>query len=191
MKDIWKFAIGLMSGLLGAGLLFFLTRPPRGLPVTLLPAPSPAPVLVHVDGAIANPGVYSLAPESRVKDAIDAAGGLLADAHPQGINLAAFIQDGQRIWIPDAGESPASQNEDGLQIPSNGFSDTTSRKVNINTASQQELELLPEIGPVMASNIVRYREQYGLFTRIEDIQKVDGIGPATFEAIRELIIIEP
>jgi competence protein ComEA len=181
MKGGWVFAFGLLSGLLGAGILFLLTRPPRGSPVTLLPPPTPGPLVVHVAGAVRQPGVVRLAPGSRVADALQAAGGLLPQANSQGLNLAAFVQDGEKITVPTPAPTGAAADPAGLAAESS--------LIDINTAGAEDLERLPGIGPVMAQAIVDYRAQNGPFRRLEDIQDVPGIGPATYEEIQALITI--
>jgi competence protein ComEA len=151
--------------------------------VELLPPPTPQPMLIHISGAVAAPGVYSLPPGSRVQDAVQAAGGLLSDADESQVNLAAFLEDGQKVHIPAqgaAGDLP-SDTRSGEPLPD--------ALVNINTASQAELEALPGIGPSLAQAILAYRQANGAFTSLEGIQAVDGIGPVTYEEIKGLITI--
>ncbi|MFU8772947.1 MAG: helix-hairpin-helix domain-containing protein [Anaerolineales bacterium] len=194
MKTRWGIAIGVVCGLLAAAVLFIVTSPPRGEPIQLLPAPTALPLVIHVSGAVVNPGIYTLEDNSRVQDALDAAGGLLSDANPHSMNLAAYIRDGERIWVPyqastdhqpepNEPANPADENDQSKQTPYSGL-------ININTASQAELEGLPGIGPVTAGKIISHRQTYGPFTGIEDILKVSGIGPATFETIQSLITVE-
>jgi competence protein ComEA len=198
MKTIWIVLITLAASLLAVGLILFLSRPIHGKSVILLPPPTESPIMVHVTGAVNQPGVVSLPPNSRVQDAIQQAGGLQDQADTRSINLAGFLQDGQQIIIPSfAAEptKPAIQQSDSSsrsnQIDLSSPTPTAQFPVNINTANQEELEALPEIGPVTAVKIIEYRELNGLFTTIEDIQKVNGIGPKTYEAIKDLIITGP
>ncbi len=177
MRTPWGFLFGLVSGLLAAGLLWLATRPPRGDPITLQAPPTPSPIVVYVGGAVRHPGLYTLPPGSRVYDAITAAGGLTGDANPDAINPAARLSDGQRVWIPGTDEN--------VPMASHGA------QVNINQASQAELERLPGIGPATAQKIITYREAHGGFQTIEEIMEVPGIGPATFEQIRDLITVGP
>ena len=100
MKEFWRVAFAVVCGLLGAGILWVASSPPRGEAITLSPPPSPEPILVHVAGAVAQPGLYRLPAESRVQDAVQAAGGTLPEAHTETLNLAAFIQDGARLHVP-------------------------------------------------------------------------------------------
>ena len=192
MKDWWKIAFAVACGLLAAGAITLASRPPRGEPITLLPPPTPAPLVVHVAGAVQNPDVYELPLGSRVGDAIDAAGGLLEGANPGGLNLAAFLEDGERLYVPQLPtplpEAPASNRSGALptEIPP----PSTDQRININTASQAELETLPGIGPVTAEKIIAYRESNGYFKIIEEIMDVPGIGTKKFEDIKDLITVE-
>ena len=157
------------------GLILLVNGPRRGQAVELLPPPERAPITVHVSGGVAEPGVYELARGSRAQDAVEAAGGASEEADLERINLARVLQDGQQVYVPVAGDDSA----EGVTFP-----------ININIASAEQLTLLPGIGAVTAQAIVDYRDEEGPFTRIEDIQDVPGIGPTTFETIRELISVE-
>lgn len=174
-----------MFGLLGAGTVVVASSLPRGTPIQLRPAPTSAPIRVHIIGAVSNPGVYDLPVDSRIEDAIAISGGFTQDADQSGINLAAELQDGAQIIVPTQkvaqNSSPKSPTSDSQQPAAATF------PININTATQTELETLPGIGPVTAEKIIVYRQTNGAFATIEDIQKVSGIGPATFEKIQELI----
>lgn len=188
----WKLAFGIIGSLLVVGLVLLVSGPPRGEAVTLLPPPTPPPILVHVTGAVAQPGVYTLQADSRVQDAVQAAGGLLPQADLQGVNLAAFVHDGDQLFIPTIPPTslPSSPEtpEPGTPWPDTR-SPTISKLININTATLAELESLPEIGPVTAQKIIEYRQKNGPFKKIEDIMKVPGIGEKTFEAIKLLITV--
>lgn len=184
----WGVAIGAMIGLLGSGLILLVSRNPAGKPIQLLPPPSPVPYKVHITGAVMLPGVYDLSPDARVEDALRTAGGPAPEADLSLINLAAPIADGQRIWIPTI--SPLSSpntfhhdGEDNLSLPG------THQKININTATQTQLETLPHIGPALAREIIRYREEHGLFKNIDEIQDVPGIGLVIFAQIKDLITV--
>lgn len=187
MKDWWKIAFGVLCGLLGAGLILLVARQPRGESIRLLPPPTPAPLIVHVDGAVAQPGVYTLAVGSRVQDAIQAAGGLLPEANTASVNLAAILQDGSRVFVPTL--QPTSPPGAPIVSPPARFSPSLGNLININTATQAELESLPGIGPALAQRVIAYREANGPFQSIEDIMKVSGIGPKTFEKIKDLITV--
>jgi competence protein ComEA len=155
---------------------------------TVPPTPTPSPLRIYVSGAVLHPDVYLLPPGSIVKDALLAAGGAGDDADLDRINLAAQVGDGQHVYVPHYGEAAAPM------VPSDPYGsraalDGAGGRVNINTATQAELETLPGIGPSLAARIVAYREAHGPFAAPEDITAVSGIGPATFEEIRDLITI--
>lgn len=195
MKSWWKIPFGVVCGLLGAGIILLGTSQPRGEAIELLPPPTPPPVVVHVSGAVNQPGVFSLPTNSRVQDALNAAGDLAPEADVQSLNLAAFLVDGDLIWIPSKsfdqtqGQTRANDQISKVPTPAQPTVPTESKLININTASQSELESLPSIGPVTAQKIIAYREAHGPFKQIENIQQVNGIGPATFDDIKGLITI--
>ncbi|MBN2503642.1 MAG: helix-hairpin-helix domain-containing protein [Anaerolineales bacterium] len=190
MKTWWAVLIGVIGGLLGAGLLLLMNSNPRGEAVTLAPPPTALPLIVDVSGAVNAPGVYELAGGSRLEDAIAAAGGLAQDAQADSLNLAAPLEDGLQVWVPGDGEEaappPAAITADEPQVqptPAPSF------PININTATVVELQVLPGIGETKAQAIVAYREANGAFTSIEDIQNVSGIGPSTFAQLSDLITV--
>jgi competence protein ComEA len=192
----WTAAYGVVCGLLGAGILFLVTRPPRGEVVALRPPPTPPPLVVYVIGAIAQPGLYQLQMGSRMADAVEVAGGFTVNANEQAVNLAAPLADGQRIQIPTLFPTPDQSNPLTPLTPQ-GNSKTQSTPlnpvppglVNINTATLEELDTLPGIGPITAQKIIDYRESNGPFKKIEDIQNVSDIGLVTFEKIKDLITV--
>jgi competence protein ComEA len=183
----WVLVVAIVS-LIGVGGLWIASRPPRGAPIQLLPPPSPVPIIIHVSGAVNHPGVYTLNPGCRVQEAILAAGGFRQDAISQTINLAATLQDGSQLWIPSTLDSQT--DAEGSAAETIGATRlSVIDLVDINTANQAELETLPGIGPVLAADIIAYRETEGDFITIEDLQKVPGIGPATFEKIQAWITV--
>ncbi len=177
--------MGLICGLLAASTVWLVTRPPRGQMVRLLPPPTASPLIVHVSGAVVHPGVYTLPAGSRVKDAIVAAGDVLPGANPNALNLAAALEDGAKVEVPLLMPPTATV----IAPPQVSSQPLSIGPININLATQAELESLPGIGPVIAARIIAYREENGSFGSPEAIQKVSGIGPATFERIRELITV--
>jgi competence protein ComEA len=187
IKSILYMASGILFGLFVAALIWVVVRNPSGEAVTLRPVPTDKPIVVHVTGAVPRPGVYALPQGARIQDAISAAGGFLAEADKELINLARPLEDGERLEIPYMeGASPV--------IPTPGeeegeFSTTESDLIDINTAAQFELETLPGIGPTTAQKIIEYREENGPFLAIEDIINVSGIGPGTYERIKDLITV--
>jgi competence protein ComEA len=190
MKPVVYVLIGILVGLLLAGGIWVGSRQPQGEIVELRPAPTPEPLRVHVAGAVVRPGVYDLPNDSRVTDAIDAAGGFVAEADKNGLNLAARLEDGERLDVPYvAGFVPdASQ---GFTVVSEGTPSPLAGAdlININTASAEELDKLPGIGLTTAQRIIAYRTDNGPFASIEDIINVAGIGTATYDEIKDLITV--
>ncbi len=140
----------------------------------------PAAMMVHVAGAVKNPGVYSLLLGARASDAVAAAGGPLPEADEHLFNLAQPLYDGQRIAIPFKAR---------VALPDGVSAVPLCTRININTASASELETLPGIGPTRAAAIVKYREQHGFFKDIGELIEISGIGPKTLENLRVLITI--
>jgi len=155
------------------------------------PVPSAAPTLgnivVHITGAVVRPGVYQLAPGARVEQAVRAAGGFLPEADNSAINLAAPLSDGQMLRILKTGETPPPNllSERSETNPS-----IESGLLNINQATAEQLEALPGIGPTLAGRIIAYRDTYGPFHSLEEVDLVEGIGQACINKIRDLIIFE-
>jgi competence protein ComEA len=188
----WKQVVaGILIGLLLSGLVHMLLLPKPGSPltiVTLTPNLTPEPtatvelIQIQIAGAVINPGVYTLPKGSTVNDAIFAAGGTTPHAQADLLNLLTELQDGQRIYIPGEAENLDAQRSLEIELPT---------LININTATQSELESLPGIGAVKAKAIIAYRNEHGYFLNIEDIMNVDGIGPSTFEQFKDLISVEP
>jgi len=167
----------------GASQVQVIVSTPTPLPPTSTPAP--AHIVVYVCGAVVNPGVYSLLEGSRVKEAVEAAGDFAPDADRVRINLARRLSDGEQVYIPRVGEEVLPVT------PPAAAPGPLGGKININTATAEELDTLPGIGPAYAERIIKYREEFGPFKKIEDIKKVRGIGDATFEEIKDLITVSP
>ena len=145
-------------------------------------------IKVHIAGSVVTEGIIELEEGARVADAIKEAGGTTADANTKKINLAQKLQDGQKIYIPNQNETEEDIMENlGETIEENSIN--SSSKVNINTATQTELELLSGIGPSIASKIISYRKENGKFKTIEDIKNVPGIGEAKFNSIQDQITV--
>ena len=191
MKNALYVLLGVMAGFVLAGVLVFVSRAPAGNAITLQPAPTDAPIAVHVIGAVPRPGLYEFPEGTRIQDAIDAAGGLLAEADSASLNLAALLEDGQQLNIPYALGSEPVLNATTLELPSSATSTPSANPnidlIDINTATLEEFDSLPGIGPTTAQKIVDYRAANGPFAAIEDIMNVSGIGPSTFEDIKDLI----
>lgn len=145
-------------------------------------AKSASKIVVHVLGAVRHPGLVRLPENSRVQDAIDAAGGLGRQADPGELNLAQPLSDGQQVLIGSA-RHPAGEVRE--QQGSGGASSgpIAQGALDLNRANQSQLEELPEVGPVTAQAILAWRQEHGRFTRIEELQEVDGIGPKTYSQI--------
>jgi competence protein ComEA len=182
MSNLKLLGAGIVIGFLFSGFILLIAAKPGGEEVKLIPAPTPMPIFVYVTGAVEVPGVYSLERGDRVLDAIEAAGGELPDASLDSINLAAVLQDGAKIFVPDA-NNPLTSDEFGAIS-------TPVLMININIASQQELELLPGIGSEKALAIIAYREENGFFSSIEGIMDVPGIGEQIYNQIKGCISIE-
>ncbi|MEO5839652.1 MAG: helix-hairpin-helix domain-containing protein [Acidimicrobiales bacterium] len=139
-------------------------------------------VVIHVAGAVVSPGVYRLSDGARTIDAISAAGGARADADVARVNLAARLSDGLRVYVPALGETAAPIVD--------GSSDTAAQgPVNLNTATTDQLDALPGVGPATATAIIAYRRDHGPFASIEQLLDVPGIGPSKLAQIRALIVV--
>ncbi|EMY35551.1 comEA protein [Arthrobacter crystallopoietes BAB-32] len=154
-------------------------------------AESPAgETIVHVAGAVRQPGIVRLGAAARVFEALEAAGGALPQADLAALNLAAPVADGQQIFVPSpdhpAPDSAASGSPGG---PAAGGNAAGPAKINLNTATVDELTTLPRVGPVLAQRIVDFREQHGAFTRPEDLDAVPGIGEVMLANLIELVTI--
>ncbi len=173
-------ALGVALLLIGARSLRAETEPGTGGSG----APSVAPlqlsesggdVVVHVAGAVRNPGVYRLPAGTRVTDAVQRAGGASARSALDAVNLAARLADGQQVVIPEAGP--------GGEAVTAGAS--AEGPISLGTASVEELDTIEGIGPVTAQDIVGYRDQHGGLSSVEQLNEISGIGPATMDSLRE------
>jgi competence protein ComEA len=196
----------LLINLAVTGALFFWLQRPVATPLEITPPqPTPAPVItpsaqpplgtataallrVYVTGAVAHPDVYRLPPGSIVKDAIQAAGGASGEADPARVNLAQELRDQQQVVVPRVGE-PDVAPPAGSTPPGRSGEIPLSAKVNINTATADELDTLPGVGATTARRILDYRAAHGPFKSIEDIQQVTGIGDATYQKLKDLITV--
>lgn len=148
-------------------------------------------VYVDVDGAVSRPGVYRLKDGARVSQAIDAAGGVTAEADVTGLNRAAKVTDGQKIYVPTVGEQQAASATGGAEGGAAAVSGVgaSSGLVNINTASAAELQTLSGIGPSMAQSIIDERNQNGAFASVDDLMRVSGIGEKKLAKIKDCICV--
>ncbi|MGI9824792.1 ComEA family DNA-binding protein [Agromyces sp. Marseille-Q5079] len=146
------------------------------------------PLLVHVLGAVAEPGLVELDPGARVVDAVAAAGGFTADADPAGVNLARPVVDGEQLVVFAIGELPAAPAAGGAGAASGGGA-ASDGLVHLNTADVAALDTLPRIGPALAQRILDYREANGPFTSVDQLLDVTGIGDAVFSGLAELVAL--
>ncbi|WP_439444292.1 helix-hairpin-helix domain-containing protein [Listeria aquatica] len=143
-------------------------------------------VVVDVKGAVRTPGVYQIPKDGRVKDAIDRAGGLLNEADPSSVNLAQKLKDEMVVEVIKKGEKGSSAL---AGTTASTTEKAESEKVNINQATAQDLEQVPGIGKAKATAIIEYREKEGLFTKIEDLTQISGIGEKTLEKLKAYLEI--
>ena len=213
--------------LLGSGTVLYLGHRAAPPPVIITPAPAetaettppapfdtpspvaspqpipPARIYVDVAGAVRHPSLYTLAPNSRVMQAIAAAGGPVADADLDAVNLAQKLADGEKIYVPKGGtvptlslaplESSAAAASSPGSAPkatktasaghSNKITTDSGQQIALNTATAEDLERLPGVGPAMAGRILAFRAQAGGFSKVEDLMQVTGIGPKKFAKI--------
>ena len=145
----------------------------------------PASIVVYVAGAVVVPGVYTLANGARVDTALGVAGGPTTDADLGVLNLAAPLHDGERVFVPRAGQAiPAELPPSTSSGPA-----TPAGPVNINTAGADELDALPGVGPSTAAAIIARRQERGPFQSVDDLADVRGIGPAKLAALRDLVTV--
>jgi competence protein ComEA len=156
------------AGTLGAGDLELVEAEPADV----------AEVIVHVAGAVRRPGLYTLEEGSRIDDAIARAGGPTGKAVLDAVNLAAPVADGQQVVVPARGGPGGQPAAEGP---------ATGGRVHLNTATLEQLDALPGIGPVTAQKILDYREERGAFQSVDELDAVPGIGPARLEELRELV----
>lgn len=173
----WMAVAGLLVAALGAGIWYQQSSPD---PAPLIEGPlvtaATGSITVHVSGEVVAPGLVEITASARVADAVAAAGGTTRNADLARVNLAAPVDDGQQIVIPHVSEQAAG----------GGVADG---RVRINTATVDELEQLPGVGPVLAARIALHREENGLFAVVEDLLDVAGIGERKLEGLREAVAV--
>ena len=180
----------------------FLGEPDLVVGTEITPPPPTPPsstaqpeIVVHVMGAVKSPGVYHLSTDARVHEAIEKAGGKTDQADLHSLNLAAKMRDGEQIYVPEIRQTP----DVGQTIPTSSSSaappqpsvrrsaSSDGSRININTATFQELQTLRGIGPTMAQRIIEYRQTSGRFATVDDLTNVKGVGEKTLEKIRDSI----
>jgi competence protein ComEA len=164
-----------------------LLRSGQSAPVPALVTPTAPParaaqpqLVVHIVGAVRHPGLYRLAQGSRVADALARAGGATRTAQLELVNLAAPIADGVQVVVPRRGTVVASAGQGAAGTASSG-------PVHLNTATLEQLDALPGVGPVTAQKILDYRQKHGAFGAVEELDAIPGIGPARLEELRDLV----
>lgn len=152
------------------------STPARNMSVAPLPT-----IYVHLTGAVNRPGLFPLAEGSRAIDAVAAAGGFTPAADQTQLNLARLLSDGEQIIVPELGATPTPAA--GGQPPQLGG------KINLNSADETTLDTLPGIGPATAKSIIKWREDNGRFSSIEDLMSIGGIGDKTFATLKDLVTV--
>ncbi len=196
-------AVGFFLGIaVGVGALTMLKRvqpapiviqPP---PPTSTPSPTgtPSPIRIHVNGQVVAPAVYTLPPDSIVQTAVQAAGGFTAQANTAVVNLAQPLADGMQVYVPALGEvvaaPPVVAGPSASTTGTGSIAGPTGSLININTATLDQLDTLPGIGPSTAANIIQHRDTNGPFATIEGIMDVSGIGEGRFAQIKDLITVD-
>lgn len=143
---------------------------------------APATITVHAAGALNRPGVYAVPNGARVADVLAAAGGALPDADVDQVNLAAKVADAERVYLPKKGEAPPPEGSGGA-----GPGGQPAAPVDLNTATAEQLDTLPGVGPATAQAILQFRTGRGRFRSVDDLLEVRGIGPAKLETLRPLV----
>ncbi len=186
-KKIVSIAMYCCIGLLTAGLVLLVARPPHGSPILILPTHTPAGLTIYITGEVIHPGVYTLEPGSRVEAAITAAGGLTSKAAVSSINLAELLHDEQSIHVSSIDESRSANSP---SVAQEGIIDPDGL-IDINTATSEQLQTLPGIGPTKAEAIIEFRNANGQFQTVNDLLLVPGIGEVTLSQIADYITINP
>lgn len=166
-KTLIQIVFGILLGAAFVSAAIFISLPDKMTPLVILPTSTDMPIQVHVVGEVKNPGVVILSKNSRVQDAINSAGGATDEADLQPINLAAFVTDGQKLIIP-------SFNHPEIQ-PLSTAQQESFPKIDLNSATQKELETLPGIGEEKAKAILSEREKLGGFKSLDELSRVSGI----------------
>jgi competence protein ComEA len=163
--------------LAGAGASSGRARPAEQ-PLEAVEAAAPAALVVHVVGAVRRPGLYRLREGARIADAVARAGGVTRRADVSLVNLAAPVADGAQVVVPKRAPTAAVGGSGGAAVPAG--------PLHLNTATLEQLDELPGVGPSTAQKILDFREQHGAFTSVDELDAVPGIGPARLEQLREV-----
>ena len=200
MSSVWRLALAALAGVLLTAAAFLLARhetAPPSPPLAVVTAASrPAPTRqpaprrpeVYVSGAVATPGVYTLASGARVKDALAAAGGATTDADLNHVNLAAPVTDGEQVAVPHIGD-PTPTPVGGRATRGATPTPQGDWLLNVNTATLGDFKALPGIGAVTAQRIITYRDQHGPFASVDDLLKA-GVHQAELDRIRSRLTVQ-
>jgi competence protein ComEA len=210
---ITRLVIGLLATTIASAGIWLLVRPSAPLVESVAPhasgvgivaplstLPTPLTVRIHVAGAVVRPGVYSVSSSSRVVDAVTAAGGPTSRADLERINLAQTIVDTEQVFVPFRSSRttkitvaprlrPSRTTVPGA-LPIIGVPSTTATPlINLNSATAEQLDTLPGVGPSTAKAIISYRNRKGPFGKVEDLLNVPGIGPSKVAALRDQVTV--
>lgn len=176
--------IGMFRGATGAE-----TVTPGPSPSRSAVVPAQTGVYVHVAGAVHRAGLYRLDAGGRVADAVARAGGFADDADRDGVNLARTVTDGEQIVVPVRGAAPVEAGSETARGggAGGGSAGGGSTLIDLNTATREQLDTLPRVGPAMADRIIAWRQENGRFTSVDDLLSVPGIGDKMLAAIRDLV----
>lgn len=180
MKPWQHVTLGIMIGLLLAGVLLLSIKARQGEPIQLVTLTPKAFIEVNVAGAVKSPGVYQFKPGQRVYDAIAIAGGASNTADLSRLNMAAILEDGQRVYVP------GNESFGNTSSPIN-----TGQLINLNTASLDELMSLTGIGEVKAQAIIDHRNSLGSFSSLDQLLEVTGISQNLLDELRPFLTLEP
>jgi competence protein ComEA len=188
-RQLLFFALAAGVVLLIAGRYFASAGTPSSAPAAAPPAVRPPPLaasrlVVHVVGDVRRPGLYRLSQGARVADAVERAGGAKRSADLAAINLAAPLADGEQVAVPS--KAPAIA---GGAVPRGGSDSGKQGPVHLNTATFDELDTLPGVGPATAQKILDYRTAHGAFRSVDELDAVPGIGPKRLDELRDLVVL--
>ncbi len=172
------------------------SRAASGAPAGPAPTTAASALTVHVAGAVSAPGIVRLPLGARVADALAAAGGLRGDADSDRLNLAETLSDGVRLYVPAIGQAvlPQPVSAGGVHLGGGGGGvdgepSTPAAPLDLNSATAEQLDSLPGVGPSTAAAIIGYRDSHGPFRSVDELDEVRGIGPAKLEQLRELVVV--
>lgn len=192
----WPF----LAGMLLVGIVLFTLAaflPSRSAKSQLIVSPekqqaiaNQLPLKVHVIGEVNSPGLYECRPNERINDAILRAGGATPNANINAINLSAFLEDGQQINVPSLIATAPSATPAPLEMTASlATQPATATLLNLNTATREQLEALPQVGPTTASHILAMRQARGQFKSVEELEEIPGIGMKTMQTLRPLVTV--